>query len=233
MYLSKLTLNLRDRGARRALADCQVMHATIMRAFPSVSGEPNPRLAFGLLYRVEPARAAVVTILAQSASAPDWSRLPPWLIAVATKPVAAAHGSIRTGQALAFRLRANPTKIAGERPGGGRIVNAHRVALTDSDAQLAWLKRAGERGGFAPISVPHVRRAPDGAVLGTADVPDVRVTPEPAVHGFERRTFGCVLFEGRLTVTDADVFRRTLADGVGRGKAYGFGLLSVAPARTA
>jgi CRISPR system Cascade subunit CasE len=43
-------------------------------------------------------------------------------------------------------------------------------------------------------------------------------------------SFGNVLFDGRLQVTDAEVFRRTLTQGIGSGKAFGFGLLSVAPA---
>lgn len=233
MYLSKLTLTLRERDARRALADCHAMHATLMRAFPTLPGEPNPRMAVGLLYRVESSRGAAITILAQSVTEPDWSRLPPWLTAEDAKSVAAAYGAIRTGQTLAFRLRANPTKIAGDRPNGGHLVNAHREALTAPKDQIAWLERAGGRGGFSPVSVSIVRRAPDGASLGTDTVPDVRVTPEPEVRGRDQRTFGAVLFEGRLTVTDADPFRRTLIEGVGRGKAYGFGLLSVAPARTA
>jgi CRISPR system Cascade subunit CasE len=42
-------------------------------------------------------------------------------------------------------------------------------------------------------------------------------------------TFGSVLFEGRLAITDTEQFRATLAAGIGSGKAYGFGLLSVAP----
>jgi CRISPR system Cascade subunit CasE len=44
-------------------------------------------------------------------------------------------------------------------------------------------------------------------------------------------TFGSVLFEGVLQVTDPDGFRETLATGIGSGKAYGFGLLSIAPPR--
>jgi CRISPR system Cascade subunit CasE len=41
--------------------------------------------------------------------------------------------------------------------------------------------------------------------------------------------FGSVMFDGLLRVSDPDVFRLTLQKGVGSGKAYGFGLLSIAP----
>jgi CRISPR system Cascade subunit CasE len=37
-----------------------------------------------------------------------------------------------------------------------------------------------------------------------------------------------VLFSGRLEVTDAALFRDALAKGIGSGKAFGFGLLSIA-----
>ncbi len=232
MYLSKLTLNPRDRDARRALGDCHLLHTILMRAFPTLPGEPNPRAAVGLLYRVEPPREARVRILAQSVTEPDWSRLPPWCAEDETKPVVALYDRIAAGQTLTFRLRANPTKSTGDRPeGGGHLANVHREALTDPVKQIEWLVRAGGRGGFEPISVRIARRATDGAVIDTVDVPDVRIVPEPAVRGNGRRTLGSVRFEGRLIVRDADQFRRTLADGVGRGKAYGFGLLSIAPAR--
>lgn len=38
-----------------------------------------------------------------------------------------------------------------------------------------------------------------------------------------------VRFEGILTVTDPDTFRTTVATGIGSAKAFGFGLLSLAP----
>ena len=233
MYLSKLTLNPRDRDARRALGDCHVLHTTLMRAFPTLPGEPNPRAAVGLLYRVEPSReAARVCILAQSVTEPVWSRLPAWCAEDETKPVVALYDRIAAGQTLTFRLRANPTKSTGTRPeGGGRLTNPYRKALTDPEKQIEWLVRAGGRGGFEPVFVQVARRATDGTITGAVDVPDIRIVPEPAVLGSGKRTLGSVRFEGRLAVRDADQFRRTLAEGVGRGKAYGFGLLSIAPAR--
>ena len=41
-----------------------------------------------------------------------------------------------------------------------------------------------------------------------------------------------VTFEGRLRVTDAERFRQTLTDGLGHGKAYGMGMLTVAAETT-
>ena len=44
---------------------------------------------------------------------------------------------------------------------------------------------------------------------------------------FIGREFKSVTFEGILTVTDAARFRETLTQGLGRGKAYGNGLMTV------
>jgi CRISPR system Cascade subunit CasE len=46
--------------------------------------------------------------------------------------------------------------------------------------------------------------------------------------GFDILSFGSVLFEGRLKVTDKEKFLDVLYAGIGTGKAYGFGLLSIA-----
>ena len=41
-----------------------------------------------------------------------------------------------------------------------------------------------------------------------------------------------VLFEGLLRITDETCFLETLVRGIGSGKAFGFGLLSIAPFTT-
>jgi CRISPR system Cascade subunit CasE len=38
-------------------------------------------------------------------------------------------------------------------------------------------------------------------------------------------------FDGRLRITDLDAFRRTLTQGLGKAKAYGCGLMTLAPVR--
>lgn len=54
------------------------------------------------------------------------------------------------------------------------------------------------------------------------------MVPVPQVSGGGRPvSLLSVTFEGFLTVTDADLFRCTLTEGIGRGKAYGMGMLTV------
>lgn len=235
LYLSRLWLDGRARAVRRELADCQELHRTLLAAFPPLPpGESEARARFGLLYRVEAAdEDGALPVLVQSRIAPDWSRLPPgylrptWDAAegYAVKPLDHFHAGLREGMALRFRLRANPTKRISPRNEAERDPRWHgkRVELQREEDQLAWLERKGQEGGFRLL-----------AVAANREVPDVRATHGLNVTGKRedtgRLTFGSVLFEGRLAITDADSFRQTLGAGIGSGKAYGFGLLSVAPA---
>lgn len=63
---------------------------------------------------------------------------------------------------------------------------------------------------------------------------------ELVIHSRQKQTFAkkaskdtvsllTVTFDGRLEVTDPDALRRTLTRGLGRAKAYGCGLMTLAP----
>ncbi|MGD9891483.1 MAG: type I-E CRISPR-associated protein Cas6/Cse3/CasE [Dehalococcoidia bacterium] len=238
MELSRLVLNPRSRDVQRDLSDCQGLHRRILSAFPAApAGGVKAREHFGVLYRVDvQPRMGTPVLLVQSSSTPDWNALPATYMLPATaapnpatKSVAAAYAALTPGASLRFRLRANPTKRVSPRGEGERNLNkwaGKRIDLRTEEEQIAWLRRKGAQGGFQLE-----------AVQTSADIADVRWMPEGRLTGRrqdndgDRRTltFRSVLFEGRLVVTDAEQFRQTLAAGIGSGKAYGFGLLSVAP----
>ena len=234
LYLSRLSLNARERAVRRELGDCQALHQRLLIAFPQRQvQEGGAREAFGLLYRVEAATdEGRVPVLVQSCVAPDWSRLPPeyllpdWDAAegYAVKSTDSFHAQLRDGMGLRFRLRANPTRRVAT-PGDPLL--GKRVELQREEEQLAWLVRKGEGGGFGLLDVRTVAGVTDTRANHGVNVLGRR--PQER-EGRRRMTFGSVLFEGRLAITDADQFRATMAAGIGSGKAYGFGLLSVAPA---
>ena len=235
MYLSRLILNPRHRGVWRGLADCQSLHRTVMSAFPSASGTADARSALGVLYRVEEQRAGAIALLVQSKVPPDWSQLDHGYLQdtgsdfanPACKEVDQQYRSLHAGDVLTFRLRANPTRKIDTKTGiDGRRRNGKRVELCREEAQLEWLRRKGEQAGFELLSV-----------RANLDVPNVRALPGTKVtgkrpgNGAGRLTLASVIFEGVIRVADAEKFRRALEQGVGPGKAYGFGLLSVARAR--
>jgi len=205
-------------------------------------------------------RTGAASVLVQSVAEPDWSRLPDgYLLDTRGAPpnpdrktIDGAYSAIRVGDELVFRLRANPTKRLPPSTGADGVRrDGKRVELRTEEELVRWLGEKGtgntvtgrpglgyrlvtvrarpglaSRGpGEASTAVADARARSVGKVVGQALRP-----AEGGAARRERMTFGDVLFEGRLVVTDADLFRRTLEQGIGSGKAYGFGLLSVARA---
>lgn len=250
MFLSRLLLNPRSRQVQRDLADCGQMHRAIMTGFPNVEGT-KARHDLAVLYRVEASACGQVQVLAQSSQEPDWEPLraradylqPGVGPNPVVKSIAAALRHIRAGDRLRFRLRANPTRRIGR--GNNQLEperwRGKRVELQRGEDQLTWLKRKGEGGGYRIERVTLAAGAPLTSVpqTETQSVDEVVGSPDGRSHGWQRDgvgrqrlTFGAVVFDGVLVVTDADAFREAVRRGIGSGKAYGFGLLSVAPAPT-
>lgn len=211
MYLTRLLLNPADRDAWRDLSSPYELHRTLERVLEN--GAEHGRV----LFRVEPWRPGMkgVPVLVQTAkAAPDWSALRNerngyCLRIDAPKRVTL---NLQEGQRLAFRLIANPTKKRGNK----------RIALDDEAAYHEWLTRKAKQSGFRVLQVAavpfwineeHLSRSPEGGY-----------TKKNIPH------FG-VRFDGVLHVTDPDTLSTAVRKGIGPAKAFGFGLLSLAPAR--
>jgi CRISPR system Cascade subunit CasE len=240
MYLSRLILNERNRDARRDLADCQKLHRTVMAAFPQAPAGHDAREHFGVLHRLDAGRDGHPVLLVQSRAAPDWSRLPAgYLLDSGGQPANPACKSIdggldalQPGRELLFRVRANPTRKINTRSGpDGRRSNGTRVELHGEQEWLTWLERKAGQSGFRLLSVRASPAVPDTRVAGLDRITGSR--PVANGNGRQRLTFFSVLFEGRLSIADAKLFRAAVEQGIGPGKAYGFGLLSVAPVKAA
>ncbi len=235
-YLSRLILDTRHPIVRRDLADCHQLHRRLLLAFPDLESTAA-RAQLGVLYRSEAIvqEPRLIRVLVQSAAAPDWSHLPerylgPALDArgnPAVREIGAEYARIAVGDRLFFRLRANPTKRISDRtPGRENQLLGKRVALLREEEQLAWLARKGDQGGFRLVHVAAKPELPDVRVAAQEHVRGRR--PDPAGERPHPLTFGAALFEGYLEVSDRDAFHATLLQGIGSGKAFGFGLLSIA-----
>ncbi len=246
LYLSRLLLNQACRSVRRDISDCQQMHRTVMRAFPGTSDiDTGARASMGVLYRVEYSRLVnAPRLLVQSGVEPKWSNLPegylldtePDLDNPACKNIEAAYAQFDNGDVLVFCLKANPTRkintsLKTERGTGSAKRNGNRVFIGDENEQLKWLTRKAEESGFELLT----------AAIAKTEIADVQISNEQKVSGRKRVCDtqsaaqelvlrGCT-FSGRLRVVDSLRFRSALVNGIGSGKAYGFGLLSVAKPR--
>lgn len=223
MYLSRLLLDPRSRAVRRDLVDCQELHRTIMSAFPQTQKpDDRARERFGVLHRLEVDRRQNCLILyVQSGEEPDWALLPPeYLLAeAAVKRVDGIYRSLPADAILAFRLKANPSKrLNAPRIGpDGRRRLGQRIELRREEEQVDWLRRKGEQGGFDLLGVRVLGQVKEQGRRQRQDGPDSPLT------------LAAVVFEGHLRITNLEKFYHlSLARGLGPGKAYGLGLLSLA-----
>ena len=114
-----------------------------------------------------------------------------------------------------FQLCANPTKkIAVEKLGGGFTKNGHRVPLRTREELVAWIHRKGEQSGFQ-IEEKLLRTLRQGT----------EYFQKKQLRGLHN----AVEFKGILKVMDKQKFRESFEKGIGSAKAFGFGLLSLAP----
>ncbi|MGW5050344.1 type I-E CRISPR-associated protein Cas6/Cse3/CasE [Actinokineospora sp. NPDC004072] len=216
MFLTRLLIDVRSREFRRDFGNVHDMHRTLMKLFPEIPPGTPARHAHNLLWRLDPAHTGYTQYI-QSRTAPDLAKLPAGLVLEppAVRPLQPVLDAIQPGRRLAFRLVANPTRCV--RFDGAPEKRKH-VGLTTPEKQVDWLVRRGERHGFA---IP----------AGRNGEPDVAPIPVPRLVGRREEatiTISPVRFEGTLIVTDADAFTQAVVSGIGRGKSYGCGLISLA-----
>ena len=204
MWLTRIDPNPRNRDARRDLTDAAQLHRRVMMLVPDGLG-PQARHAAGVLFRVEETRSGV-QILAQTGLRPEPSRLPANYGQTAVRPLDPLLNALDKGTVVRYRIAANTSKRLGR-------TSAHPgkvVALRGAAAEQWWADRA-ERHGLAIRTLTAVRVSD---AIGRHTGPAVR-------HAVTR-------FDGLAVVVDPDAVRTTIGDGIGRGKSYGCGLLSLA-----
>ncbi|OPF76734.1 type I-E CRISPR-associated protein Cas6/Cse3/CasE [Streptomyces antioxidans] len=142
---------------------------------------------------------------------------------------------------------AQAARIADDSEGKRR--RGFRMAHRTAPAQLDWFLTRAERWGFE-IPVSRTDAPAPGLAQATADsdsgaekrawdpnpAREIRITAHRR-HSFTKNgkgprvTFHSVTFEGRLRVTNPAAFTTRLLEGIGPAKAYGCGLLTLAPLR--
>lgn len=204
MYLSQVELDPRNRETLRAFNVPRRLHGAVEAAFTG----PRTRR----LWRLD-RRASRLWLLILSEERPELSGIvaqfgPPNGIAE-TRDYAPLLARVAEGTVWRFRLAANPIKNV--KVAGGRGIVRNHVTVSQ---QEQWLAERAPKHGFA--------LEPDGF-----RVVDARWIAFDKAAGGNRVRIHAVTFEGLLRVTDAALFREALTRGIGRGKAYGLGLLTL------
>jgi CRISPR system Cascade subunit CasE len=255
MFLSRFRVNTARPGSRRLLSSPQVLHAAVMSSFPTLLPTDVPTSdAPRVLWRLDHEARAEVLLYVVSPDRPDLTHLVEqagWPAAAAadpetpgwqTRPYEPLLDKLSTGDRWAFRLTANPVHTIRRNPTEPRKVTAHLTPVH----QMGWLLERQERCGFRILEKDGGKRLlPGGPThqgkhehhgdryeLSVRDHKGLAFDKSRGADGNRkgrRVTLVAVTFDGRLEVTDPDALRRTLTQGVGRGKAYGCGLLTLAP----
>jgi CRISPR system Cascade subunit CasE len=207
MYLSRLTLN----SSRRAVLWISNPYRIHQRLRIACKDDLH------LLFRLEENAQGVDQILVQTQNEPDWKKafddFPVLLRPPESKPILP---KLRAGASYRFRLLANPTvKKTVESDGEQKKA---RLGLLKEEAQQDWLRRKIEAAGSIVLAI--------------------RIQPRGFQHSRKNpakdenhQTHLAVLFEGILQVNDSSLLQAALETGIGSAKGFGFGLLSLAPAR--
>ncbi|MET9201499.1 type I-E CRISPR-associated protein Cas6/Cse3/CasE [Gordonia sp. NPDC003585] len=222
MYLTKMPINRRRRGAGKLLSYPQAMHAAVESAFPPKAQGPKDSRP---LWRVDSPTRDETYLYIVSATEPDlshvveqagWQTGDMWQ----TRSYLPVLDGLRPGGRYAFRLRANPVRSARKTPDG----DTKPVAHVSEKYQLAWLTDRAESRGFEIPDDSAGDRALRIVERGTMRFG--KSGQPPGAKGVV--TIGFATYEGILVVSDADVLRGSLISGIGRAKAYGCGLMTLA-----
>lgn len=229
MYISQVFLNPRRRETRRLLASPQRMHAEVLNAFgPGSLPEPGgggPRV----LWRIDPA-AQHSTLLLVSPEIPDLTKLTevagwPETHPGRSKPYDGFLDRLTLGSRWHYRIRANPTKAVSQ-PGRQRSKVVGHV--TAEQQARWWLDKAAHIGLEIPTE-SGADRAADLVAVADRGTESFHRGGDPARGN--RVHLRSAVFEGVCQISDSAGVRRALTEGVGRGKAYGCGLLTLVPVR--
>lgn len=216
MYLSRVEVNPRRRSTLSMMESQQRMHAAVISSFPSFGQVEADRV----LWRVDHLGPSTY-FLVQSSRKPDFSHIidqygwPDSEQGWDTLEYDGFLSRIEEGQVWRFRLTANPVHSVNVGEKRGKVMPHVTVPQ-----QKKWLLDRASSCGFKVVDTPQGEPAFD--------------VTERHIRRFERNsatvTVSMVTFEGALTVTDADLLRKAMISGIGRAKAYGCGLMTLAGA---
>lgn len=215
MYLSRVALNLSKRKTLMALANPNLFHGAIEHAF---SGPRTRRL-----WRIDTLHGQRYLLLV-SETPPDFTAIVAQFgydnhpDTALTKDYTPLLNRIKIDSQWHFRLVANPTHSKA-REKDGQLIRGKVYPHVSPKHQKRWLIEQSTKRGF---------------VLTDDDfqiVEDRTISFRKGANHKHRVSIVAVTYEGVLTVTDAEMFQHTLIEGIGREKAYGLGLLTVAEQR--
>lgn len=115
-----------------------------------------------------------------------------------------------------FQLKVNPTRTLSHRSSSGqKKKNGSHYAITNVDELKKWFLKKAEENGFRVL-----------------DEPDLEIA-KPVFYRLHKKdregTIAGVEFKGALEVVNRENFVKTVREGIGRARGFGFGMLGLKP----
>ena len=169
------------------------------------------------MYRLEDYQHSVMNrqysmpVLIVSEKEPDFDKLSgEYSLGVKTLQYPEKLKNVNQGVIYRFLLRGNPTKK----------VKGKRIPLKTYEERLQWIQKKSDQSGFdlldCLIKSERIKESVKTDIV------------KNNTSGVRKITFNSVIYEGTLKITDIEIFKSSLYNGIGSGKAFGFGLMTIA-----
>lgn len=211
MYVTQIVLD-KAIAAQQRLYGLYEWHQEVWKMFP---GRPRDNRDF--LTRLDSEeRAFRFTVLsAVKPQKPDWCAQDWWR----EKEIPQTFFEQKR---YLFKVMANPTRTLSRRdPAGNKKKHGSHYAITKPDELKVWILNKSKQYGFFILDNPRLEISPP--VFHRLYKEDKKLQKE-----YEGEIVG-VEFKGGLEVNDRESFMRTLRNGIGRARGFGFGMLVIKP----
>lgn len=207
-YISRVEIDTGNRRKISELTHLGAYHNWVEKGFPKefATGERSRKL-----WRIDQLKGKSYLLIV-SQSEPDMAQLEAYGVPGTghCKIYDAFLQSLMHGQKMSFRLTANPVRAVNQDDQRGKVYPHITVRK-----QLEYLEKRAERLGFSLVDHEYQ--------IVQRDFPILRK------KGGKSIKLARAIYEGSLVIENVEIFRKTLTEGVGKEKAYGFGMMTVIP----
>lgn len=216
MFLSRVEIDVNNKEKMKDLRHLGCYHAWIEDSFPE-EREKAKELRTRKLWRVDRI-ADKYYLLLSSETEPDLKSLEKYGVegSASTKNYNKLIDSIHVGTKARFKIKLNAVKAIVESTKGGLI---NRIVPVPQNELYNFFIDRTEKNGF---------KVKDGeySIVSRSSDPLIKENPK---NDISKIFVVGATYEGLLEVTDVDKFIHSLTKGIGRKKAYGYGMLTIYP----
>lgn len=209
MYMSRVEIDTNDRNKIRDLSQVEAIHNWVEKSFPEEfsSGKRSRKL-----WRIDQLKGKDYLIIV-SETPPTKECLEKYGVTgtAQVKNYVNFLRNIKEGDKYTFRIVLNPVVSKMEDPDQKR----GRVKPVNNHQQMQFLYDRSKNNGFSLNKDEY-------SVVKRSQI-NFRRSSQKTIK------LSMATYEGKLTVIDKELFIRTLTKGIGKKKAYGFGMMTIIP----